>query len=417
MDIVHRYGQWIKNKLPDNPKAAGRYIRLGLRLESFAKRHLGDKNIPLPYRDLNCLALDGMLHTLEHPESAAWTNLFTPVEILQNFDLSCLSIEMMGSFLSGFTIEDWCIDQAEAEGIAPTLCSYHKAFIGAVDAGLIPMPKCAVTTSIVCDANLQTFRYTADSRHIPTTLLDIPNEKSKDSVAYVVTQLNDWIAQLEDLNHQGFDLDKLRDTLDRENQSFEAYRHFIELTRSRYYPSTLTLQMFVLYASHLIIGSPEALDFFKRIETDAASRPVFSGKRIFWLHVLPFYEPALKHAFNLSKKYQIQATDMNLDYNLPLDLDHPLEALAEKMVDNIFVGPLDRRIDAERRLIRETGADGVISFNHWGCKQMAGAANLMKKALSDTGIPYLILDGDGIDPRNSPEGQIKTRLEAFLEML
>ena len=29
----------------------------------------------------------------------------------------------------------------------------------------------------------------------------------------------------------------------------------------------------------------------------------------------------------------------------------------------------------------------------------------------------LILDGDGIDRRNSHDGQIKTRLEAFLEML
>ena len=32
-------------------------------------------------------------------------------------------------------------------------------------------------------------------------------------------------------------------------------------------------------------------------------------------------------------------------------------------------------------------------------------------------IPTLILDGDGIDKRNSHDGQIKTRLEAFLEML
>ncbi len=29
----------------------------------------------------------------------------------------------------------------------------------------------------------------------------------------------------------------------------------------------------------------------------------------------------------------------------------------------------------------------------------------------------LILDGDGIDRRNSHDGQIRTRLEAFLEML
>jgi benzoyl-CoA reductase/2-hydroxyglutaryl-CoA dehydratase subunit BcrC/BadD/HgdB len=417
MDLVHRYGEWIKNKLPDNPKAAGRYIRLGLVLESFAKKHLGDKNVPAPYRDLNVLALNGMRHTLEHPETAAWTNLFTPVEILQTFGLNCLSIEMMGSFLAGFTIEDWCIDQAEASGIAPTLCSYHKSFIGAVENGLIPNPKCAVTTSIVCDANLQTFRYTASQGNVPLTLLDIPNAYSKDGVHYVVTQLKAWIASLEDLTHQHFDEVKLKAALSRENASFATYAHFLDLTRTRAYPSTLTLQMFVLYASHLIIGSPEALAFFKALEADAKTRPMFSGKRLFWLHVLPFYQPALKAAFNLSQKYQIQATDMNLDYNKPLDVEHPLEALAEKMMKNIFVGPLTRRIAAERDLIKGTGADGVIAFNHWGCKQMAGAAALMKDALKDTGVPFLILDGDGIDPRNTPEGQIKTRLEAFLEML
>ena len=32
-------------------------------------------------------------------------------------------------------------------------------------------------------------------------------------------------------------------------------------------------------------------------------------------------------------------------------------------------------------------------------------------------IPLLILDGDGMDRRNSHDGQIRTRFEAFLEVL
>jgi benzoyl-CoA reductase/2-hydroxyglutaryl-CoA dehydratase subunit BcrC/BadD/HgdB len=32
-------------------------------------------------------------------------------------------------------------------------------------------------------------------------------------------------------------------------------------------------------------------------------------------------------------------------------------------------------------------------------------------------IPMLILDGDGIDARNYSEGQTRTRLEAFLEII
>ena len=42
---------------------------------------------------------------------------------------------------------------------------------------------------------------------------------------------------------------------------------------------------------------------------------------------------------------------------------------------------------------------------------------LPKEKLQEMDIPMLILDGDGIDRRNSHDGQIKTRLEAFLEML
>ena len=42
---------------------------------------------------------------------------------------------------------------------------------------------------------------------------------------------------------------------------------------------------------------------------------------------------------------------------------------------------------------------------------------LLKETLRDQNISFLTLDGDGMDRRNSHDGQIKTRLEAFLELL
>ena len=59
----------------------------------------------------------------------------------------------------------------------------------------------------------------------------------------------------------------------------------------------------------------------------------------------------------------------------------------------------------------------MIYFCHWGCKQASGGSILLKEKMQQKQIPTLILDGDGIDKRNSHDGQIKTRLEAFLEML
>lgn len=68
-------------------------------------------------------------------------------------------------------------------------------------------------------------------------------------------------------------------------------------------------------------------------------------------------------------------------------------------------------------MVSELRPDAVINFCHWGCKQAFGGSMLLKEKMQELGIPMINLDGDGIDKRNSHDGQIKTRLEAFLEMI
>lgn len=47
---------------------------------------------------------------------------------------------------------------------------------------------------------------------------------------------------------------------------------------------------------------------------------------------------------------------------------------------------------------------------------MAAAGNA-RRFFEDAGVPVLILDGDGCDRRNAGDGQMMTRVEAFIEML
>ena len=60
-------------------------------------------------------------------------NIFAPCEILQCFDKRTLSIECLSCYFSGYHLEDYFIDCAQNAGLAPTLCSYHKTFTGAVE--------------------------------------------------------------------------------------------------------------------------------------------------------------------------------------------------------------------------------------------------------------------------------------------
>ena len=69
------------------------------------------------------------------------------------------------------------------------------------------------------------------------------------------------------------------------------------------------------------------------------------------------------------------------------------------------------------KVAKLTRADGAVIFAHWGCKPTLGAVRLMKDALEAEGLPTLVLDGDACCPANSGDGQIATRMEAFLEML
>lgn len=91
--------------------------------------------------------------------------------------------------------------------------------------------------------------------------------------------------------------------------------------------------------------------------------------------------------------------------------------MAKRLVYNINNGGAHRRIDAAISYAEKLHADGVIVFGQWGCKQTMGMSQLAKISLEAHGFPTLVLDGDGCDPRNVADGQMLTRISAFLEQL
>jgi len=91
--------------------------------------------------------------------------------------------------------------------------------------------------------------------------------------------------------------------------------------------------------------------------------------------------------------------------------------MAERLLKNSFNGGGENRAERCTAMARELKADAAIYFCHWGCKQTLGNAQLIREHLEAEGIPVLVLDGDGCDRKNINDGQMTTRLQAFLEML
>lgn len=416
MDIVKSYGNVIKKNI-DVPDRALKLIKFGLNMERERVNHFPDKNIPKSLQYLNQICLDYILEPLKNSDNYAFVNLFAPCEILHAAGIHPMLVEAFSSFLSGLKCEDSFIDYAQSKGISETLCSYHKAFLGAAESGVLRRPKFAMTSSMICDANINTFRFAADKYKVPCFSIDVPYEYSKEAQMYVTKQLKELCSFIENITGSKFDEEKLKDIIRTENETKKYMNIYIEKLKDRYFPSTLTLQMYMLFTSHTFMGRNETLKFYKMLADDIESFGKSSCKRIFWVHLLPFYHTALKEYFNLSKKYQILGYDLHFDNLECIDPEHPFEALAQKMLQNKLNGTFERKISLITELVDKLNPDAVINFSHWGCRQSSGGVMILKKEMQKRNIPFLSIDGDGVDRRNSGNEQIRTRIEAFLEMI
>ena len=99
------------------------------------------------------------------------------------------------------------------------------------------------------------------------------------------------------------------------------------------------------------------------------------------------------------------------------ELFHSPRTLAACLITGCKNYSAARRIDNAIAWAKKLNADGVILFCHWGCKQTMGLSTLAKRRLEEAGLPTLVLDGDGCDSRNVADGQMVTRVGAFLEQL
>lgn len=135
------------------------------------------------------------------------------------------------------------------------------------------------------------------------------------------------------------------------------------------------------------------------------------------MHTLPNWQDSMKEILEASGRCELVGSDMSADALLEMDPEQPYESMARRAVGTFFNGSAVRRIEGAIRCAKQARADGVIVFCHWGCKQTLGLSQLAKQMLEAEGLPTLVLDGDGCDARNVADGQMVTRVNAFLEQL
>lgn len=416
-DIITTFGEMICRETPAHPQRARRIFVAGLRAFGLGLRAKPDPALPPSRQYIAALCNRAVTGTLAHPERSALTSVFLPCELLHCFGIRPMCAEVFSAFVNGARAEKVFVEMAEASGVPETYCSYHKVLMGGALSGVLPRPGFIVNTSLACDANNLTFRALAEQYRIPQFYVDVPSRREEESVRYVADQLRELTSFLEQQTGRTLDEALLRKTLDRSRRTIENFRACMPYRRERYLATDLTSEMYEIFTTHIALGAPEAERYSELLLRDFRSAPPARGTRLVWVHTIPQWQDPLRALFNHNENYQVIACDFNHESLLDMDPEQPYESMARRLVYSAYGGSAQIRAENARALARELKADGAVCFCHWGCKQTMGSSVLLQSALEADGIPTLILNGDGCDRANSSDGQVATRMNAFLEML
>ena len=121
----------------------------------------------------------------------------------------------------------------------------------------------------------------------------------------------------------------------------------------------------------------------------------------------------------VSTESQIYQPDGDLTPNMADVADKdPWEKYANSLTARCLTSGPNRRVRAVAAATRRLKLDGVLWFYHYACRTLASDALMVKHYVEkETGLPVMALEGDVYDPRYYTSGQLRTRIEAFAEML
>ena len=420
--VIGWYGDVAARNLEQHPGFVRGWLMTGFRAMQAKTDHVPDRTLLPSGNEGYALFMDSVVDALGDVDREVITSVFVPNEMFHAMGLLPVTAEAVASFASGAQAEGAFIANAEGRGIPETYCSYHRILMGMALSGVLRSPRLLASCTVACDANNLTFKALAKHWGVPHYYVDVPEDVSAESIAYVADQLRQLGALAEGTYGKTLDSDALVQACQRSQHTMRLLAQTLPARRGRYLANTMTIELMQMLDFHLSLGTPRCQQLAQHMLRDFGNAKRFDGLNLVWAHVSPYFLATIGDQINAVPTAQIVASDMMFDAvdvaTQPLyGPQTPYEFMAERLVRNCFNGPSTRRAQRLLELAQQTDAQGVVLFCHWGCKQTAGAAQIIRTTLEDAGYPTLVLDGDACDRQNCMPGQLGTRMSAFLELL
>jgi len=356
----------------------------------------------------------------------AFRSVIMPTEIFFAMDVVPVCLETVSAMLASSGLSPYALNIAEQNHYSKDICSFTRCTLGAAIDNFLPTPDFLACTSYYCDDTGKLFNILGKMYGKEYYLLDIPYDyKAEDSVEYLSKQIREMVTLLEKSLGEKLDPDRLSETICLAN---EARNYFMKVNELRTnIPAPISGGEAIDYAALLAFtwGSKEMVDVCKmlyedvkeKVEENKRLKKTSTRPRILWRHLRPYYNDSLIEYIEKDLGCDIVFEEINFIHWDEMNPRDPYSSIARKLLSDPAVGDVKHWLDAIFPTVDKYKIDALISFAHWGCRQLASTNQIVKTALEKKGIPLLELSSDCIDGRDYSFQQLKTRLQAFIEIV
>lgn len=343
--------------------------------------------------------------------------VFVPDEVI-------LAAKAIGVGLCGgsqFWIED-------GEKVLPrNLCPLIKAFVGAKISGTCPyFQSCDMLVGeTTCDGKKKAWEILDE--YVPVHVMDLPQMKRTKDYNMWMDEIKLFIDKIEELTGNKVTVEGLKNAIEVCNRKRRALKRLYDLRKNT--PSPISGLDALLISQISFYDDPERFaqmleelcdELNERVKNQGAS-----DKKRLMITGTPMALPNWKmhHIIeNLNAQVVVEETCTGTRYfeNEVSSEGESLENLIKNLADRYLnincacFTPNDGRVEDVIRYAKEYNVDGVVYYNLSFCHTYSVEYKKMEKALKEAGIPLIMIE---TDYSAEDSGQIKTRIEAFLEMI
>lgn len=366
----------------------------------------------------------------------AWATSGAPVEPLRALGFFIIYPENHGAVCGARKVSGEIIKEAEKFGFSQDICSYARTDIGYLISGKTPVgylspPDMVVACTNICQTVLYWFEFIAHRFKVPLVVIDTPyllDGAYEHYLEYTKKQIVEMIHTGEKICGRDFSEKKLVEIVRISKETTQMWMNVLKSAINK--PSPISAFDTFMHMAPIVNlrGEKVALNYYRRLLKEINKRvekkiPAIKNEkhRALWDNLPIWFKLRELASFLAERDVNIVISTYTYAWGELVEIideTQPLDSLAKVYLHPILNRSPYSKFKVIKKLIKEFSIDCVIFHSDRSCKPYSvGQMDERKKVVDELGIPAVIIESDHNDPRGYTDAQVKSRLEALIEML